>query len=104
MRFTLAAFALLAAGASAQVWKSTVSAPCGTACPSPAPDKMITRSMPSMSEGTPCPSLIVSSIGTNGTNPTVSTGSPQPTSFTGGANQVAGSVGAVVAAAVALAL
>lgn len=50
-----------------------------------------------MSEATPCPSLIVSSIGTNGTNPTVT--SPQPTAFTGAANHLAGSVGAVVAAA-----
>ncbi|MCJ1460109.1 hypothetical protein MMC28_010488 [Mycoblastus sanguinarius] len=98
MKFLLAALALVAVGANAQ---STVIAPCGTSCPSAAPAKMITRTAPASSEGTPCPSLIVSSIGTNGTNPTVTTGSPSPTHFTGGANHVAGPVGVVVAAAAA---
>lgn len=51
----------------------------------------------------PCPSLIVSGPGAmkNGTSPSA-TGMPTatPSSFTGGAGHLAGSVGAVVAAAV----
>jgi len=62
---------------------------------------MITRTAPSMSEGTPCPSLLVSSISGagNGTKPMM-TGAPSPTSFPGAANHVAGSMGAVAVAAI----
>ncbi|KAI4248886.1 MAG: hypothetical protein L6R40_000898 [Gallowayella cf. fulva] len=103
MRFSVLAIAFAAlAGAQAQ---STVLAPCGTACPSgPAPDVTVTRSNPSVSEGTPCPSLIVSSIKGNSSNPTVTggPGAPAPSPFTGGANQIAGSVGVVMAAVAAV--
>ncbi|KAL8803041.1 MAG: hypothetical protein Q9182_003411 [Xanthomendoza sp. 2 TL-2023] len=106
MRFSILAITFAAAvGVQAQ---STVLAPCGTACPSgPAPDVTVTRSSPPKAEGTPCPSLIVSSIKGNSSNPTVTggPGAPAPSPFTGGANQVAGSAGvvlAVVAAALVL--
>ncbi|KAL8972112.1 MAG: hypothetical protein Q9183_000723 [Haloplaca sp. 2 TL-2023] len=99
MKFSAVAVSLAVfAGAQAQ---STVLAPCGTACPTgPAPDVTVTRSNPSMSEGTPCPSLIVSSMAGNASNPTM-TGAPNPAPFTGGANQLAGSAGAIVALVVA---
>lgn len=80
---------------------TTVLAPCGTSCPSAAPDKIITRSAPAVSEGTPCPSLIVSSISGNGTNPTAP-GQPKTTAFTGGAQHIAGSVAAAAAAGAAV--
>ncbi|KAL9128991.1 MAG: hypothetical protein Q9175_007409 [Cornicularia normoerica] len=100
MKIFLAALALAAVGANAQSL-STVLAPCGTSCPSPAPDKMITRSAPPM-ETSPCPSLIVSSVAMNATSG-VKTGSPTPTHFAGGANHVAGSLGGAALAAAALA-
>ncbi|KAG7010024.1 hypothetical protein G7Y79_00001g002960 [Physcia stellaris] len=97
--FAFAAFTTVSA-------QSTVLAACGTACPSgPAPDVTVTRSDPPKSEGTPCPSLIVSSISSNGTNPTASGLTPTASPFTGGASHVGGSLGAalaVVAAALAL--
>ena len=80
---------------------STVLAPCGTSCPSAAPDKMITRSAPPM-ETSPCPSVKVSSIAMN-TTTGVTTGSPTPTHFAGGANHVAASLGGAALAAAALA-
>ncbi|KAI4134957.1 MAG: hypothetical protein LQ341_005944, partial [Variospora aurantia] len=81
-----------------------VVAPCGgTDCPPPAPDVTVTRSDPSMSEGTPCPSLIVSSINGNSSSPSA-TGEP-PAPFTGGASDIAASAGVLMAAlAAALAL
>ena len=82
--------------------KSTVLAACGTACASgPAPDVTVTRSSPSMSEGTPCPSLIVSSMSMNGSNPTMTSINPPVATFTGAANHVSGPVGAALALAVA---
>ncbi|CAF9940210.1 hypothetical protein IMSHALPRED_001792 [Imshaugia aleurites] len=101
MKFLLAALALATIGANAQSSLSTVLAPCGTSCPSPAADKMITRSAPPM-ETSPCPSLLVSSVSMNATSG-VSTGSPTPTHFAGGANHVAGSFGGVAFAAAAVA-
>ncbi|KAL8783428.1 MAG: hypothetical protein Q9213_004628 [Squamulea squamosa] len=101
MRFSILALSLAAiAGAQAQ---STVLAPCGTACPSAAPDVTVTRSNPSTPEGTPCPSLIVSSMKGNSSNPTATgpPGSPAPSPFTGGANKIAGSAGVVLAAVAA---
>ncbi|KAL8702262.1 MAG: hypothetical protein Q9224_000087 [Gallowayella concinna] len=102
MRFAILAITLAAvAGVQAQ---STVLAPCGTACPSgPAPDVTVTRSNPPKVEGTPCPSLIVSSMQGNSSNPTVTggPGAPAPSPFTGGANQIAGSAGVVLAAVAA---
>lgn len=80
---------------------STVLAPCGTSCPSPAADKMITRSAPP-TETSPCPSLLVSSVAINATSG-VTTGSPTPTHFVGGANHVAGSFGGAALAVAALA-
>lgn len=100
MKFFLVALALAAVGANAQSL-STVIAPCGTSCPSAAPDKMITRSAPPM-ETSPCPSLMVSSMATNATGG-VTTGSPTPTHFAGGANHVAASLGGAAFAAAALA-
>ncbi|KAL9597226.1 MAG: hypothetical protein Q9219_005269 [cf. Caloplaca sp. 3 TL-2023] len=98
MKFSTIALSLAAIASAQAQTTSTVLAPCGTACPSgPAPDVTVTRSNPSMSEGTPCPSLIVSSMKGNSTNPSA-TGAPSPTPFTGGANQIAGSAGFVVAA------
>ncbi|KAL2048082.1 hypothetical protein ABVK25_011067 [Lepraria finkii] len=97
MKFFVAALALVAISVNAQSATTTISAPCGTSCPSAPADKMITRTAPAM-ETTPCPSLIVSSVAMNGTG--VMTGTPPtPSSFKGAANHVAGSVGAVVAAA-----
>ncbi|CAD6574786.1 MAG: hypothetical protein ASARMPREDX12_006969 [Alectoria sarmentosa] len=100
MKFFLAALALAAVGANTQSL-STVMAPCGTSCPSAAPDKMITRSAPPM-ETSPCPSLMVSSIATNATSG-VTTGSPSPTHFVGGADHVAASFGGIAVAAAAIA-
>ncbi|KAL8930109.1 MAG: hypothetical protein Q9172_000194 [Xanthocarpia lactea] len=101
MRFSILALSLAAiAGAQAQ---STVLAPCGTACPSAAPDVTVTRSKPYMAEGTPCPSLIISSMKGNSSNPTATgaPGAPAPSPFTGGANHMAGSAGVVMAAVAA---
>ncbi|KAF6217618.1 hypothetical protein HO133_006720 [Letharia lupina] len=100
MKLFLAALALAAVSANTQSL-STVVAPCGTSCPSAAPDKMITRSAPPM-ETSPCPSLLVSSVAMNATSG-VTTGSPTPTHFAGGANHIAGSFGGVALAAAALA-
>lgn len=64
----------------------------------------VTRSNPSMSEATPCPSLMISSMKGNSSGPSA-TGSPTPAPFTGAANHIAASAGVVMAAvAVALAL
>ncbi|KAM0798826.1 hypothetical protein BDR22DRAFT_890948 [Usnea florida] len=98
MKLSLAALALAAVGAQSL---STVLAPCGTSCPSAAPDKMITRSAAPM-ETSPCPSLVVSSVAMNTTSG-VKTGSPTPTHFAGGADHVAGSLGGLALAAAALA-
>ncbi|KAI4261462.1 MAG: hypothetical protein L6R42_003341 [Xanthoria sp. 1 TBL-2021] len=101
MRFSILALSLAAiAGAQAQ---STVLAPCGTACPSAVPDVTVTRSNPPVAESTPCPSLIVSSMKGNSSNPTATgaPGSPAPAPFTGAANQLAGSAGVVMAAVAA---
>ncbi|KAL8675499.1 MAG: hypothetical protein Q9168_000011 [Polycauliona sp. 1 TL-2023] len=101
MQFSIIALSLAAiAGVQAQ---STVVAPCGTACPSAAPDVTVTRSSPPMAESTPCPSLLVSSMKGNSSNPTATgaPGSPGAAPFTGAANQLAGSAGMVMAAVAA---
>ncbi|KAL9039894.1 MAG: hypothetical protein Q9180_002255 [Flavoplaca navasiana] len=101
MQFSILALSLAAiAGVQAQ---STVLAPCGTACPSAVPDVTVTRSDPAMAESTPCPSLIVSSMAGNSSNP-MATGvpvSPGTAPFTGAANQLVGSAGLVMAAVAA---
>ncbi|KAL2038924.1 hypothetical protein N7G274_008264 [Stereocaulon virgatum] len=101
MKFYFAALALMAVGVSADhtmAATTTISAPCGTSCPTgPAADKMITRSAAPMATS-PCPSLKVSSVAMNGTG-VMGGASPTPATFKGAANQVAGSVGAVIAAA-----
>ncbi|KAL8746793.1 MAG: hypothetical protein Q9190_001237 [Brigantiaea leucoxantha] len=98
MKISIIATALtILAGANAQS-TSTVLAACGTACPTgPAPDVTVTRSNPPVPTGTPCPSLIVSSMAGNMSSPTMP-GAPSPSAFTGGANHLAISLGAVIAA------
>ncbi|KAI4085974.1 MAG: hypothetical protein LQ348_001499 [Seirophora lacunosa] len=106
MKFSILVLTL-AAIAGVQAQSSTVVAPCGgTACPSPAPDVTVTRSNPPMTEGTPCPSLIVSSMNGNSSSPSATGAPPAPGApFTGGANHIAASAGVLMAAvAAALAL